>query len=253
MMLRKSQKKKEDETSAEEKKVRKNGKAIVAGGSVGTGRHEPSSDNGNPDLDIDRAMLMNAKPLKFDKTAPSSKHLGVKPQARKTPHALTVAVAASSAATAAKEDTTGSQTQSQEQEQAEPPAKRKSRKKATSSAPAEPPPPSPASPTHTEPPPPDSDEDEESAEEDVTGRRKKTSITQMIKEHQVEELADWWRELPCQGEKGQADSRQSRGDGGVGLQCQDACWLDEEHDDHVWQGREEGQGEVWVCSPRPHL
>ena len=85
---------------AEEKKVRKKGKATVAGGTVGTGRHEPSSDSGDPDLDIDRAMLMKAKPLKFDKTALSSKHLGVipKPQARKTPHALTVAVAASAAA-----------------------------------------------------------------------------------------------------------------------------------------------------------
>ena len=82
---------------------------MVAGGTVGKGRHEPSSDSGDPDLDINRAMEMKAKQLKFEKTAPSSKHLGVipKPKARKAAHAQTFAVAA--AATAAEEDTTGSQ------------------------------------------------------------------------------------------------------------------------------------------------
>ena len=69
---------------------------MVAGGTVGTGQQEPSSDTGDPDLDIDRAMLMKAKPLKFDKSAPSSKHPLVipKPQSRKTPHTLTAAAAA---------------------------------------------------------------------------------------------------------------------------------------------------------------
>ena len=173
---------------------------MVAGGTMGMSHHEPSSDSGNPDLNIDRAILMMAKLLKFDKTATSSKHLGVipKPHARNIPHALTVTVAASASAAAAaatEEDTTGSQPQPKDQ--AKPPANQKSRKKALSSAPAEPPPPSPsASPTHTEPPPSDSNEDEESAEEDATGGRKKASITQMLNEHQEEELADWWGEHP---------------------------------------------------------
>ena len=179
MMPRKSQKKKEDEAPAEEKKVRKKGRDMIAGGTVGTGHHEPSSDSGDPDFDINRAMVMNAKQLRFNKTAPSSKHLEVipKPQARKTPHALTVAVVASAAAAAAEENTTGSQPQPQDQDQAKSAAKKKSRKKAPLSAPAKPQPPSPsASPTHTEPRPSDSDENEESAEEDATGRRKKDSI-----------------------------------------------------------------------------
>ena len=52
---------------------------------MGTGRQEPSPDSGDPDLDIDRAMLMKAKLLKFDKSAPSSKHTVMihKPQSRK--------------------------------------------------------------------------------------------------------------------------------------------------------------------------
>ena len=126
MMPRKTQKKKEDEAPADEKKVRKKGKVSVAGGTVGTGRHEPSSDSGNTDLDINRAMMMKAKPLKFDKTAPSSKHLAVipKPQARKTPHALTGAAATAAAAAATEEDTTGSQPQPQDQDQDKPPAKK---------------------------------------------------------------------------------------------------------------------------------
>ena len=84
---------------------------MVAGGTMGTGRQEPSSDSGNPDLDLDRAMVMKAKLLKFDKSDPSNKHLVVihKPQSRKTPHALTVAVAA-----AAEEDTAGSEPHNQD-------------------------------------------------------------------------------------------------------------------------------------------
>ena len=52
----------------------KNGKATVADRTVRTGREQPSLDSGDPDLDIDRAMQMKAKPLMFDKSAPSSKH-----------------------------------------------------------------------------------------------------------------------------------------------------------------------------------
>ena len=48
--------KKKDHASADEKKVRKKGKTAVAGGSVGTGHHEPSSHSGDPELDIDRAI-----------------------------------------------------------------------------------------------------------------------------------------------------------------------------------------------------
>ena len=130
---------------------------MVDGGSMGTGCHEPSSDTVDLELDIDRAMMMQTHLQKFQVTAPSSKHLGLtKPRAP-----------------------------------AKPPAQEKSRKRAPSSASAEPPPPSPsASPTHTEPAPFDSDEDEESGEEDATGRRK-ASITQMLNEHQEEELAEW--------------------------------------------------------------
>ena len=89
---------------------------MVAGGTMGMGCHKPSSDSADPDLVIDRAMLMKAKPLKFDKTAPSSKYLVVihKLQSRKKPHALTIAVAASAAAASAaatEEDTTGSHSQ----------------------------------------------------------------------------------------------------------------------------------------------
>ena len=74
MMPRESNKK-EDEAHAEEKNVRKKGKAMVVSGTVGMGQQEQSSDSGDPDLDIDRAMVMEAKPLKFDKSAhPASIH-----------------------------------------------------------------------------------------------------------------------------------------------------------------------------------
>ena len=88
---------------------------MVARGTVGTGHHEPSSDSRDQELDIDRAMQMKALPLKFQVTAPSSRHLGLtKPKAKKPAHALTVAVAAAAAAaaaaaSAAEEDTRGSQ------------------------------------------------------------------------------------------------------------------------------------------------
>ena len=65
MMPRKSSKKKDDEGHAELKNVKKKGNAMVAGGTVGMGREQPSSDSGNPDLDIDRAMQMKAQPLRF--------------------------------------------------------------------------------------------------------------------------------------------------------------------------------------------
>ena len=144
-MPRKSSNKKDDEAHAEPKNVKKKGKAMVAG------RTQPSSDSGNPDIDIERAMHMKAQPLRFDKSAPSSKHPVVihKPQSRKTHHALTAAVAA---AAASAEDTTGSQ----RQEPAKPP-KKKPRKKAPSSAPSAASPPSP-SPAPIDPPPSDSDE-----------------------------------------------------------------------------------------------
>ena len=186
--------KKKDHASAYEKKVRKKGKTMVAGGSVGMGHHEPSSDSGDPELDINRAIQMKAQPLKFQTTAPSSRHLGLtKPKAKKHPHALTTAVAASAAATAAaEEDTTGSQPHSQDQDPAKQPDQKRPKKK----GPSESPPPYPSvSPTHTEPPVSNSDEDEESAE-DATGRRKKASITQMLNENQEEDLADWWRDHP---------------------------------------------------------
>ena len=171
---------KEKDHASAEKKVRKKCKTMVARGSVGIGHHEPSSDSGDPELDIDRAMQMKALPLKFQVTATSSRHLGLtKPKAKKPPNALTAAVAASAAATA--EDTTGSHPESQDQE----PSQKRPRKKGPSSAPPEPPPPSPSvSPKHTEPPVSDSDEDQESAEEDATGRRKKASITHMLNENQ---------------------------------------------------------------------
>ena len=76
--------KKKDDAPANEKKVRKKGKTMVAGGTMGTGCYEPSSDSGHPELDIDRAMEMKAQPLKFQKSAQSSRHIGLpKPKAKK--------------------------------------------------------------------------------------------------------------------------------------------------------------------------
>ena len=73
MMPRKTQKKKEDDHHDEQKNPKKKGKAVIPGGSVGMGRGQPSSDSGDPELDIDSAIMMKVKLLKFQKTAPSSK------------------------------------------------------------------------------------------------------------------------------------------------------------------------------------
>ena len=53
-----------------------------------------SSDSGDPDLDIDKAMQMTAKLLRFKKSAPSSKHPVEihKPQSQRPADALTAAV-----------------------------------------------------------------------------------------------------------------------------------------------------------------
>ena len=50
---------------------------MVAGGTVRMGHHKPSSDSGDPELDINKAMKMKAQPLKFKKTAPSTTNLGL--------------------------------------------------------------------------------------------------------------------------------------------------------------------------------
>ena len=105
----KKQKKSKDHADTDKKKVRKKGKTMDAGGSVGTGRHELSSESRDQELDIDRAMQMKTKPLQFNTTAPSRRHLELtKLKAKKPRHAMTAAVAASATA-AAEEDTTGSQ------------------------------------------------------------------------------------------------------------------------------------------------
>ena len=76
---------------------------------MGTSHHELSSDSGDSELDFDRATQMKAQPLKFQVTAPPSRHFGLtKPKAKKPPHALTVAVTAAAAASAAEEYTRGS-------------------------------------------------------------------------------------------------------------------------------------------------
>ena len=116
---------------------------MIPGGTVGIGRNHLSSDSGNQDLDMDMDMQMTAQLLRFEKSAPSSKHPAVihKPQSRRPPHALTAARAA------AAEDTIGSQPQ----EPPNPPKAKKARKKPP--APATPSP----SPTPTDPTPSDSD------------------------------------------------------------------------------------------------
>ena len=65
MMPQKLQKKKDDEALADQKNARKKGKAVITGGTMGTGRDHPFSDSGDPDLDIDWAMQMMAQPLMF--------------------------------------------------------------------------------------------------------------------------------------------------------------------------------------------
>ena len=75
MMPRKQPQKKDNDHHDDQKNAKKKGKAVIPGGTMGTGgRDQPSSDSGDPKFDIDRAMQMMAKPLRFQKTAPSSKH-----------------------------------------------------------------------------------------------------------------------------------------------------------------------------------
>ena len=73
----KNPKKSKDHADADEKKGKKKGKTKVAGGTVPRGHQELSSDSGEPDLDIERAMQMKAQPLKFQMTAPSSRQVGL--------------------------------------------------------------------------------------------------------------------------------------------------------------------------------
>ena len=72
-MIPHKQPKKKDDDHDGQQNPKKNGKSVIPGGTVRMGRGQPELDSGNPDLDIDSAMLMKAKPLKFQKSAPSSK------------------------------------------------------------------------------------------------------------------------------------------------------------------------------------
>ena len=76
----KTQKKSKD---ADERKVRKKGKAIIPGGTVGTGCQEPSSDSRDPELDIDRAMMMKAHTVNYQVTAPSTGRLDLPSQSQR--------------------------------------------------------------------------------------------------------------------------------------------------------------------------
>ena len=81
-----SPKKTKDNADDDEKKVKKKGKSKVAGGSVGRGHQEPSSDSWDSELDIDRAMMMKAKPLQFQLTAPCTQQIGLtRSKAQTTP------------------------------------------------------------------------------------------------------------------------------------------------------------------------
>ena len=77
--------KKKDHADSDEKKGRKKGKTKVAGRTVPKSRQEPSTDSGDPELDIERAMTMKAKSLQFQMTAPSSL---MPPPMMVPPHAL---------------------------------------------------------------------------------------------------------------------------------------------------------------------
>ena len=63
MMSRKQPIKKDDDHHDDQKNAKKKGKAVIPGGIVGTGQDQPSSDSGDPELDIDRAMQMTARKL----------------------------------------------------------------------------------------------------------------------------------------------------------------------------------------------
>ena len=76
-----------------------------------------------------------------------------------------------------------------------------------------------------------------------------------------EELAEWWRDNPGLHDKSnETYRRKARKDKLIadkathmGGRSSPAGWLDEDHEDHVWQGGEEVHGEEWGCSPYPHL
>ena len=73
MMPCKMQKKKDDDHHDDHKNPKKKSKAVIPGGTVGMAQGQPSSDSGDPELDIDSAMQMMAKPLKLPKPALASK------------------------------------------------------------------------------------------------------------------------------------------------------------------------------------
>ena len=73
MMPHKTQKKKDDDHHDDQKNPKKKGKAVIPNGTVGMGQGQPSSDSGHPELDIDSAMQMMAKPLRLNKPALASK------------------------------------------------------------------------------------------------------------------------------------------------------------------------------------
>ena len=100
------QKKKENDHHDDQKNPKKKGKAIIPGGTVGTGIGQSSSDSGDPQLDIDSAMQMTAKLLKFNKPALASKEQeAIRKAVSQRADALTAALGH------ALEDTTGSHTQ----------------------------------------------------------------------------------------------------------------------------------------------
>ena len=62
MMPCKKQAKKDDDH--DDQKNSKKGKGAKPGGTMGTGQGQPEDNSDDPNLDIDAAMLMQAKPLK---------------------------------------------------------------------------------------------------------------------------------------------------------------------------------------------
>ena len=107
MMPHKQPTKKDDDHYDDRKNPKKKGKAVIPSGTVGMGRGQPSSDHGDLELDIDSAMQMTAKSLKFNKPVLASKEQEaiMKPVSQRD-EALTAALGH------AVEDTTGSQPQS---------------------------------------------------------------------------------------------------------------------------------------------
>ena len=115
------QKKKEDNHHDDHKNPKKKGKTVIPGGTMGTGRGQPSSDSGYPKLDIDSTMQMINKLLKFNKPALPSKEQeeAIRKPVSQRANALTTALGH------ALEDTTCSQPQ----EPPNPPKDKKPRKK----------------------------------------------------------------------------------------------------------------------------